>query len=110
LTTTWAPVGREMRSYVSSSLSTPSTQSQQLHTRLVAAIEGLAIEVDWDLDQWVATDPVTGGFGEGDTPTRAVADLLQRLRALREALRADHDKLDPRLASHLAHLERSLSR
>lgn len=109
MTTTWAPVGHEMQSYVSSSLSTPSTQSQQPHTRLVAAIEGLVIEVDWDLGQWVATDPVTGGFGEGDTPSLAAADLLHRLRALRGALRADHDKLDSRLASHLAHLERSLS-
>ena len=66
---------------------------------------GLRVEITYDEGQWVAVEPYTGMFGEGDTKDEAQADLVQGLDDLRKNLLANRDTLAGRLGGQLAVLE-----
>lgn len=72
-------------------------------------VNQLQLHVEWDEDEWVATEPETGMFGEGDTPTEALDDLVVSLGRLRDELRANVGNLGSGLAENLAFLEASLT-
>lgn len=53
---------------------------------------------------WVAPDPWTGAYGEGDDPLSAASDLIRSLGELRGHLSGRRDRLSPGLADDLARL------
>ena len=62
------------------------------------------LTVKWDVSQWLATEPVTLMFGEGDTPEEALHDLFESLREMRKDLERDSERLTSRLEKQLAFL------
>ena len=54
--------------------------------------------------EWVATAPMSGIFGEGNTPSEAVEDLIAGLGGLRDSLGAEEAFLSDHLANRLAFL------
>ena len=87
----------------------PRTVSERPEPTLISApphvasfdIGGLRGEVRWDEDQWVAVDPFTGMFGEGDSYARALASLYQTLTEHRDDLERHAERLAPECADQL---------
>jgi hypothetical protein len=59
-------------------------------------------------DEYVALEPVTGMYGEGDTAEEALADLLGTLATVWRDLRMQRDRLAPDLRADLEFLDRTL--
>lgn len=91
----------------------PASTSVKRRTRVAPSeqsrggtLGGLQYGVIYDQDQWVATEEVTGMYGEGDTPDDAYHDLAASLRELRGHLEHYEAQLTNSLSSQLALLRR----
>jgi hypothetical protein len=73
------------------------------------SVNQMQLHVEWSGDEWLATEPVTSMYGEGDTPEAALADLTASLRVLLEEYRNAGERLAPRLVAERAFLEASLT-
>jgi hypothetical protein len=62
---------------------------------------GLTVEFVHEEGEFVALEPVTGMFGEGETEMDAFSDLLSALGEMRDQLTAEEDVLTVRLANRL---------
>jgi hypothetical protein len=71
-------------------------------------IGSLSAVLDRIDDEFVATDVVTGMYGEGDTEPEALSSLMVSLRNLRTSLREHKGTIAPDLAGDLAYLNRIL--
>lgn len=71
-------------------------------------VGSLAIQVERIDGEYLASEPRTGMYGEGDTDREALIDLFRSMVALRDDLRAHQTRLAPELAADLAFLERNL--
>lgn len=80
---------------------TPAEQSRG------GVLGGLQYSVFYDQNQWVATEDVTGMYGEGDYPDDALHDLAESLRELRGHMEYYETRLSNSQASQLALLRRS---
>lgn len=76
--------------------------------RLVMATTEFYYEIVADDDEFVASEPQTGMYGEGDSQEEAVVSLLQSLANLREELRSHGEELSPELRADLAFLNQIL--
>ncbi len=55
--------------------------------------------------QWLAVDNLVGEYGEGETPGRAVDDLMRSLRESHALLKERRNYLSPALSCQLTALE-----
>jgi hypothetical protein len=83
---------------------------QEHPTAVFYIVDLLRFAVVWEDGQWVATEPVTGMFGEGDSHQEAVRDLLVSLQELRAELEGHSGRLSDHLEQKLAFLKTALSR
>ncbi len=67
----------------------------------------LLIELHFQEGQYIAVEPRTGMFGEGDSSAEATRDVMDSLHAHRRDLAAHRGRLSRHLASQLTFLEQS---
>lgn len=72
------------------------------------AIGHLSVAIEQVDDEFVASEPRTGMYGEGDTAALAIASLVQSLHDLRDTLRGREGHLAPDLVAELEYLDRIL--
>jgi hypothetical protein len=72
------------------------------------AIGPLSVTIEKVGDEYVASEPRTGMYGEGDTQAQAIASLQRSLRDLRDTLRGREGHLAPDLVAELEYLDRIL--
>lgn len=73
-------------------------------------VGSLAFEVEEMDGEWLASDPQTGMYGEGDDPVDAAVTLLRSLATLYNDLSERRQQLSPELLADLAYLEQHLWR
>lgn len=61
----------------------------------------LVVEIAHEEGEFVAVEPYTGMFGEGETEVDAIKDLLDGLRSLREVFTEKESVLSEALANRL---------
>lgn len=66
---------------------------------------GLVFELAFEEGEFLAVEPYTGMFGEGETEIDAVRDLLDGLKALRALLTEKREVLSEQLANRLDFLQ-----
>lgn len=74
----------------------------------IQAGEYLVFDVVQEGDEYIATEPQSGMYGEGGNAMEAARSLLSSLRNLRDELRADAKNLAPELQADLAFLDQVL--
>lgn len=72
--------------------------------RLTFALGMLVLEVAWDDDQYVASEELTGLFGEGDTVDEALRDLIRSMSDLWRELMARRESLGHHMEQQLSTL------
>ena len=77
---------------------------------LTYEVLGIRADMAWDLDQWVAVEPTTGLFGEGDDPQAALRDLVATLSSHVQDLEAHRGRMAPEYERQLAELAHLLPR
>ncbi len=65
----------------------------------------LTIEVHFEKGQYIAVEPRTGMYGEGDSSAEAIRDAMGSLDAHRRDLAAHRGRLSRHLADQLTFLE-----
>lgn len=98
-TQAWASFGVPAHVPVSFTVSAAAPQ------RVSYLIGKLVLEVAWDEDQYVAVEPISGLFGEGDDVEEAVVDLIASIRTLWRQLAGERDNL----SEHMERQFRTLS-
>lgn len=91
----------------------PMVAQQILHSgspTITYDILGIRVLLSWDLDQWVAVEPGTGLFGEGDEPNDALRDLMSTLLDHARDLQAHRGRMAPEYEGQLAKLAHLLPR
>lgn len=106
LTTSESPPANYTASWAGLDVNIPlsSEPSSLIQTR------ELAFELELVDGEYVAMDPQTGVYGEGDTEEGAIISLFSSLESQRQELRSHAGKLSPELKADLAYLERILWR
>ncbi|MBA3877710.1 MAG: hypothetical protein C0498_12440 [Anaerolinea sp.] len=72
------------------------------------ASRSIAIRIEHDAGQYVATMAELPMFGEGDTPREAAVDLIRSLMSLRDQLAQSRGRLAPELDRQLTVLDHLL--
>ncbi len=67
----------------------------------------LSVSVHPEAGEWLAVEQRTSMYGEGDSPSEALLDLLLSLRELRGHLTEDDGRLPPELQAQLEALRAS---
>jgi predicted RNase H-like HicB family nuclease len=77
---------------------------------LLMPLGGLTAEVCRDGGLFLASEPQTGAFGEGETVEEAVADLRSTLQEALDDLVDHHNRLTPAMVERMRFLASSLAR